>query len=441
LLSWMNRIAVDDFYFLGNVKELGVIDATIQEYHTWSSRWFSVILTHTILFLFTKNELILFIYHICCLILFTLAVFLFLQQLMRLQFSSNCNQLKKLNAKHLINFSLFTVGIFFFSSIRIGETWFWLCSTNTYLLSTIMLFFGISGLLHPQKNVKSLLLSSIPFVYIGGSLGPLALLVLAALLTFLLCFKFRPQFVKSFNARNFYIAFICCAIAFTLLYFAPGNSNREQHFSQIDLLSSFVLNFKLVGIILIKHLPSIFPVLLFVAILFFYFGQNMAVNKGNDTWKKIVLKWSLLYFLSIFLYQWPITYKTQDIAAFRAMFYISVLTVIYTSVVFFILGGIVSNLLRQINIIQRIALVTYISASIFQIFLQRMTILEYTIKYDERINYVLNNCTEKTTITLIPLPSSGILYSAEISTEPTHFSNQHFKKGLGVDCELKRFSP
>jgi hypothetical protein len=119
------------------------------------------------------------------------------------------------------------------------------------------------------------------------------------------------------------------------------------------------------------------------------------------------------------------------------MFFISVLTVIYISIVFFLLGGTYAILNKQVFILHRASLIIYITVCFYQIFNQGLTTFEYAKKYDERIEFVIQNCTTNNTLTLENLPSSGLLFSAEISADSAHFSNQHFKKGLGVDCKLK----
>jgi hypothetical protein len=47
------------------------------------------------------------------------------------------------------------------------------------------------------------------------------------------------------------------------------------------------------------------------------------------------------------------------------------------------------------------------------------------------MNFIANNKEE--IINVKPLPFSGYIYSAEISTDSSHFSNQHLKSGLGLD--------
>jgi hypothetical protein len=64
---------------------------------------------------------------------------------------------------------------------------------------------------------------------------------------------------------------------------------------------------------------------------------------------------------------------------------------------------------------------------------------EYAKKYDERMEYIeskrLNYTNE--VLELPPLPLSGMLFSAELSTDTSHFSNQHLKKALRLNFALQ----
>jgi hypothetical protein len=52
----------------------------------------------------------------------------------------------------------------------------------------------------------------------------------------------------------------------------------------------------------------------------------------------------------------------------------------------------------------------------------------YAYSVDERIAYCKKNDLELIVVT--PLKNSGLLYNSEITHNPNHFKNQHFKNGL-----------
>lgn len=435
-----NRPATDDFHFLDNVHKYGVFGGIAFEYDTWSPRWASVFITHLFLWIHEKTGIGLFLFGVVSFSLITISMFLFLQKLNSfLVLNSWVNKdffsRKKLN----LNVALFAVSILFLSTFRIGELWFWLCSSSTYLWSNAFLLLGLSGILTTNKSNSSLILSSIPFIYIGGSCGPLSLITLILLIT--LGIAAFCNLFKFYNKRTFLLkillAFCTCLIAFTILYMAEGNTHRSSFFKEIGILESFILNFKMTGVILLKRVPfSLLLCLLFCSPLLLVNSKSNENKSAKSVWKKISLM-AVIYCLLIFLFQWSITYKTQDVAAFRTLFFVNLLTLFFSASLCFLVGQTFQKLKSFVIVEFPIAL--FAATVVFGILLYGQSYItrEYAFAYDDRIEFVTKNCTDKQTILLDSLPSSGLLYSAEISRDPLFFSNQHFKAGLQIDCDVQ----
>jgi hypothetical protein len=166
----------------------------------------------------------------------------------------------------------------------------------------------------------------------------------------------------------------------------------------------------------------------------FYIGQ---INKDRviiNNWIQKIIIITVCFIGTIYLFQLPITYKTQDIGAYRALFTISLISLIYTSSIFYILGNKLE--LNQGIWIYFLVLPFAISLCInfFNLGNQKVTVTQYAKVYDDRINYLLKNQSVNGEIYLNPLPQSGFLYSAELSSDTSHFSHHHLKKGLGLKC-------
>ena len=138
ILASNNRIAHDDYYSIYIVNKLGVIDSVIYQYNNWCTRYISVFLSFTISSLL-KYKYTLFIYNIILLKLFVISVYYSLNAC-----KSILNESARNDKLQILNYSVFFVSAIFYASFNIGETWFWLSSTSTYLLSVIMLFFAFS---------------------------------------------------------------------------------------------------------------------------------------------------------------------------------------------------------------------------------------------------------------------------------------------------------
>jgi hypothetical protein len=218
---------------------------------------------------------------------------------------------------------------------------------------------------------------------------------------------------------------------------AEGNTHRSSFFKEIGILESFILNFKMTGIILLKRVPfSLLLCLLFCSPLLLVNSKSNENKSAKSVWKKISLM-TVIYCLLIFLFQWSITYKTQDVAAFRTLFFVNLLTLFFSASLCFLVGHTFQKLKSFVIVEFPIAL--FAATVVFGILLYGQSYItrEYAFAYDDRIEFVTKNCTDKQTILLDSLPSSGLLYSAEISRDPLFFSNQHFKAGLQIDCDVQ----
>jgi hypothetical protein len=435
-----NRPATDDFHFLDNVHKYGVLGGIAFEYNSWSPRWASVFITHLFLWIHEKTGIGLLLFGIISFSLITASMYLFLRKLNSFLVFNNWVTKDFFSRKKLnLNIALFAVSILFLSTFRIGELWFWLCSTSTYLWSNAFLLLGISGLLSASKSIRSYIFTTIPFVYIGGSCGPLSLITLVILITLGIATFYN--LIKVYNKRTFLIkillAFSTCLIAFSILFMAEGNVHRSSFFKEIGLMESFILNFKMTGIILLKRVPfSLLLCLLFCSPLLLINSDPKENKTSKSIWSKIIIM-ALIYCLIIFLFQWSITYKTQDVAAFRTLFFVNLLTLFFSAVLSFLLGFKLKKLRRFVIVEFPIAL--FAATVVFGVLLYGQSYItsEYAFAYDNRIEFAKKNCSDNKALLLDSLPKSGLLYSAELSRDPLFFSNQHFKAGLKIDCDVR----
>jgi len=432
-LSYYNRIAIDDFYFLANVKEHGVIKGTIIEHSLWSGRWVSVFLNQLVLS-FYNYKYFLFIFGI-----FTFGFFIYSVN----RLINNINvifKLASLNTYQSINISIFIISALFYSTVKIDETWFWLCASCTYLYSIIMLLLGSSALISPKKTYTNTLICSISFIYVGGSCEPLALLVILILTIILFISKLGifANYKSNILTIRLLNALFCCLISFIILYIAEGNRVREQYFEEINIFHAFILNIKTTGMIILLRLPHIIlPVLLF-SITAYYLGyknsNNNTINKKNI--KNLIATVLFLYFAIIFLYQFPVTYATQDIAAYRALFPISLFSLMASGIIFYGLGCIKCLKISIFKLAILLSLFTIIGINIYVSVYQMKLLPQYTKSYDDRIILLMANKNNTAVLKVKSLPNSGLLYSAEISTDSLYFANKHLKKGLGLNSSV-----
>ena len=71
-----SRLAADDFYFLKNFESLGWWQSVMESWHTWVTRWTSVLLLNLFFFIFRFTGSFLFI-HIITLLMLCFALYMF----------------------------------------------------------------------------------------------------------------------------------------------------------------------------------------------------------------------------------------------------------------------------------------------------------------------------------------------------------------------------
>lgn len=439
-LGYHNRLAIDDFHFLANVKEFGILNGTIEEYNSWSSRWVSVLLNHFVLFMNEKWKWTLFTFSLLNLTFFVITIQFLTKKILNCFFFGRKLNIGLANKNTWIRFniSLFLVSLLFITTFSIAETWFWLCSTTTYLWSNIMFFLGLACLLGQKKQIKSSVIGGISFIYVGGSSGPLALISIFILFSFLIISTLDklPNNIskKSFNLKTT-LYLCCCLFSFLILYFSKGNTIRLHSFEEISIFYSIILNFKMVGIILLKQLP--FTILL-SSYLCLPIGALLKVDsdKIKINLKRDLLLTTLTYVIILFLYQLSITYKTSDIGANRALFFVSLLSTFFILIVYFLLLNTVKITYKRLKFITILPLLSSILIFGILFFKQQPLLSNYSHSYDQRIHFLNNVENRNKTLELSPLSPSGLLFSAEISTDTSHFSNQHMKKGLGLNFTI-----
>lgn len=432
LLSYYNRISLDDFYFLANVQQNNFIDATIKEHQTWSGRWTAVLLNHFVLS-FYDTGYFLTLFNILTFIFFVFSIMLLINNI-------NCIfGFPKLSKIRNINLAVFIVAAIFFSTVKIDETWFWLCSTCTYLVCVLMFILGLALFFSPNKSILNFPGIIICFTYIGGSSEPWALFIMMLLILFIISINLKfvviPLPVKVLNIR-ITVSLICCLSAFVISYLAEGNTVRTDFFDDIGIFKALILNIKTSGMIVLLRLPDILPYSVLFCIPAFYAGYNSKNSPGKRNIFIRITMVIFLYFFSLFIFQLPVTYVTQDIAAYRTLFPVSLFTLLALSFIFYFLGQLRFLDKTASRFSAYTAFIIIVLLTVFTIIIQLRTVPAYSKSYDKRISYLNKKKHYEGIIFLSPLPDSGLLHSAEITSDPDYFSNRHLQKGLGISADL-----
>ena len=181
--------------------------------------------------------------------------------------------------------------------------------------------------------------------------------------------------------------------------------------------------------IVLQKIPSILLYLVIFSLPFHFLGsKNNNYNRSKFIYN--IFSATALLGVSIYLFQLPITYKTQAIAADRTLFPLCCLIYLYSCYIFYQIGT--QNLIRN-KITSQVLITTIFTAVLIinciNLWKQYPIVKKYASAYDQRLHLIETSYNDEL-IKLPPLPNSGFIYSNEISNNPAHFTNQHLKKGF-----------
>jgi hypothetical protein len=416
--SSINRLAADDLFFIQSVKDNGIFNGSVFQYSDQNSRFVSVLFIHFLIKLTLSSDLFFLFFGILLIASMSIAVFLLLR-------ATECRY--QANFRNMPLLSLFICSILFYSTLNAGEVWFWISSIPTYLFNTIIIIAGASLLFHKSRRWYVIVGGIFCFAYAGNA----SELSLAIILTLSVLFFLSVQsgLYKSDKLKTT-IFLISFSVAFLFLLGGQGLSNRMDYSPSLPLKLALLPTVKYCGIILLKKIPLvIIPALCGIVFLAIKLSEQNFIPFR----KHRLFIFTIVSALFIFLYQLMFTLQTGDVAPARALFPVMVLFIFSASVI-------LAPSMRKINT-NKLQIVVLIIFILFQtthtiIFLPKT--LRYVKQYDERMLLLSNNnSTSNKVVTLTKLPHSGLLYSAEISNDTSHYSNIHLKNSLQLNYHIK----
>ncbi len=437
ILAIHNRYAKDDFFYWDSVQNNGVLQTVAFQYNHWCSRFFSVAINCFILSI-SPFQFKTPIYSICILALFVLANYCVIRAI-----ANKKNVV--LTPFEALNFSIFLCICFFFGAFHIGETWFWLASSTTYLLSTIMSLFLLPLLMKQNPTKKEMFIVIILSLYIGGANEMLSFVLMLIMSTIALTNVFKSNlliFIRLSKPQLNLLYWSIISMLFTLafVYFSPGVKLRSTFFEEISVLEAIIINFKMSYRVLKKTVLYVLPALLIFSIPVVYLIHIKFTPQIKSPFLTMLFS-SLSGLIFIYIFQLPITYKTVDLAANRTLYPLTI--------IFFVLGVIFLIAFFQIvsssSLSKNLALLSLwgiVCFNLYQVQNQYRLTKKYSKAYDERM-ILLKNLSNKNMdeIYLNPLPNSGWLFSAEIDPNGHHFVNYHLMNALGITTTLKLKKP
>ena len=137
-----------------------------------------------------------------------------------------------------------------------------------------------------------------------------------------------------------------------------------------------------------------------------------------------------MFVLTLGVFFYLVAYIMSETGPARIWFMASFLFAAYSCVISFYAGYCNLFSAKQLRTIRFFGLLTAGIILSFSVINQAVVATRYAVKYDEREQQLLKWKEEIKKDTLLhvqPLPDPGMLYSAEISADSSHFTNQHLR--------------
>ncbi len=434
ILSLNNRPAADDFYFLANFNDYGWWQSMLVSWHSWVTRWSSVLFLNGIFLLHKLNGNFLF-YHVVtllmlCFALYRLSCFL-TDFIVR---SSNNKSVYSSSLSDLPRHSRFAIALlisFFILMPGTGETFFWITSSAMYLWGFIAFCFLIAEILRAKQTFSSVLVCVITAAYIGGSAESIALPTVTILAVFLV-YRFMRKDFKPMTA----IALAILLISVGISYAGEGRAFRQSALPQHDLLKSFILTVKSVARIDLFFLKEKFTWLILFFISWTGFSA-MFSGKLKLTIKTVTII-LIGYFVLCFIFIFPSCFLLGEIPPQRAWLLMVFLNCILLSFAGIVTGSFFRNK-KMIISVSSLAVVSMVVMMGYLALEQKTITGVYARAVDLRMKLIttFSDNIDSITIILEPLPDSGMLQSSEISSLTSDFRNEHLKKYFGLKSDLR----
>jgi hypothetical protein len=434
VLSLHNRPAADDFYFLDAVQTKGTWNAAWDAYNTWITRWSTLLfLGFSIKFFGAGTSLLWF--HLFTLVALAVGIGLVMRKIFLLQTKSSPG------LPLLLLYSILFLSSFFLLTFRTGETWFWFTSVCMYLWPVIVLLFGIYLTLNMESKSIAIVAIVLCFLFPGGGSEVVALeawLLLALAFAFLAFGKPFP-FSDAVNKRTVLFAIAALSVSLFIAWIGPGRAIRQEALADPTWDQQLLLPVKATGYFLLMQLPLKIHWILFFTIPWMILKNRFipSEEKPVPVVFKSVFRDLLIFLVFAWIHFIIVATLLKSFPPFRTWITLSLALAIFCAVTGWRLGYLVTSArgLWSASII----FIVVSSLLLFQtLIVQRAECTAYSKAVDERMEYLTKMANEeKQVLEVKPLPTAGMLYSAEISSDSSYFTNKHLREYLDLKSPVK----
>lgn len=413
------RLAADDLHYLVKTNELGIWDSMLFYYQNWNPRWSATLVTNSVLTV-AESPMVPFSYFLLTLAFGVAAIWAMVRAVV--------NQLKlPIGSIRQGIFSAYLLAALFYGSFSKDDTWFWITVNPMYLWGSFAAILGGSFIIGKRASFLQLLLIVVLFVYAGGASETVAISTVIVLF-FLGFITHKKQFQILVDRRALHLATIACLVGFAIDVLGPGAHVRFEHLPQFSLTERAIVGFWNYAKFALMEVPIILPALIIAASPLAFFGRKQLRFQLIDP-KELMLSNRKLWIVTdilVFIMAFTMAFAMGEMGPKRAWIPIAFIALVFSVVLAYQLGTWVyirtkGKLFQMVIIAQVVGLVYQIVMGSWQIGITSA----YAKAVDERMATIHSQMEVEEIIVLEPLPDSGWLFTAEITTDTAHFTNRH----------------
>jgi len=438
MLGYYSRFATDDYHYIALGKQHGIWGSMMFSYHHYTGRWTSLLLLVAGLKFLTQWGTLL-PFHLITITLTVVSFYYLIKNSLKRYLKSEINKLV------LISYSVLLTAMFFFTSIDIGETWFWVTASVHYLWGVIIVCLGTSLILSSSNKPGIYILIILSFLFAGGANETIVfvMVLLFVISIGVILIEKKAALVKLKDDQLLFkliSGLVAITISFYITYKAPGNEVRASVLPENTLLNALWITITSSGKLILFKLPGKIPYLILFALPWLFLGNATMKNASFKPKLKALFYSSIILLLLIFCSLFPSAYMIAEIAPARALTQISFCICLFVCIWSFYIGNWLVIKESSRKLLLNVSLVLIICLMIFHIYDQLPIVSKYAQQVDDRVAYLnrMNQSGNTTLVRVEPLPSSGMLLSAEITVDSTRHPNMHLMKGLALNFYIER---
>jgi len=433
VLGHFNRFAADDFINFKNIRYSGFWDTFTFFYHVWNPRWTSNLFMNWMMIIFNPGDS-LFLYYFFLLILFVIAVFRMLKNVLTLH---NLNT----GGFLLINYTLIFISGFFLLTFGIDETWFWMCASTIYILPVITTCHGISFIFSEKNNILTYILLIISFLIAGGGNEPFAIVIISILIAIIVNTLKKNHFsIQKLQIRFFIykimVAAVVMIVSFSINAFSPGDARRQTFLPPVDILHII----EAIGyscVILLKDI-ALYKLIYIIPYVFLWSYLGAMITKIKPQYvfdffkiiKQVLARLIILAVITIIISSVLI----RGIPPQRTLIVVSFLIAIGFAIIGFVMGYMWSLTKMYSYKVFYTGAIAFIIIFAVIMFIQFPIAEKHARFYDKRIR-ALETATRfnhNEAFGLAPLPPSGWLYHGDITKDTANNLNKDYRDAIGL---------